>query len=267
MKYYVFGSNGMMGKYFCSEAKDKAVPLTRKDYDILKNDKSLIENVLRKSGIEEGDIIVNCAGAIKQRDFSLKDYVVINSLFPHQLQDVAETLGCRLVHITTDCVYNGEKGFRCETDPHTCTDWYGKSKSLGEPGDSCCIRTSIIGLGSTGSVSLLDWFLNQKGNDQVNGYSDHLWNGVTCLELSKYILHLKNDLWKGTRHVYSDTVSKYELLKLFDHSFRTCKNLIKTNSNTPCDRTLSSIYNPKIENPISQQIKDLKEHYENSISR
>ena len=81
MKYFVFGSNGMMGKHFCSLVKD-AVELTREDYNILSNNEKLLLNMLEKEkGISSEDVILNFAGAIKQRNFSLRDYVLINSLF------------------------------------------------------------------------------------------------------------------------------------------------------------------------------------------
>tara|TARA_Y100000004_G_scaffold196928_1_gene268818 strand:- start:1281 stop:2075 length:795 start_codon:yes stop_codon:yes gene_type:complete len=260
MKYFVFGSNGMMGKHFCSIANN-AVQLTRKDYDILSNDEVQLNKMLRaEKGITCEDVILNFAGAIKQRNFSLKDYVLINSLFPHQLEAISKNVGCRLIHLTTDCVYDGLKGSYVETDEHNCTDWYGKSKSLGEPEDSCCIRTSIIGLGSKGNVSLLDWFINEEKND-LFGFTNHSWNGVTCVELSRLIIELidRNELWKGTRHIFSDSVSKYELLKYLNSIFGLGKNLQEKTSETKCDRTLSSIHEHSLSiKSIEDQMKDLK---------
>ena len=266
MKYYVFGSNGMMGKYFCSVAKEDAVPLTRKDYDITTNNKSNLVGLLFKKGIQPGDIIVNCAGAVKQRDFSLQDYVTINSLFPHQLEDTAREFGCKLIHLTTDCVYDGQKGMYSENDSHTCTDWYGKSKSLGEPENSCCIRTSIIGLGSAGNVSLLDWFANETSHSPLNGYVNHMWNGVTCLELSKYIIRHKDNLWSGTRHIYSNPVSKYDLLQTYNELFELGKTIVPIKADVPCDRTLCSNHmGGMVSNSIEKQLKELSEYHENSI--
>jgi dTDP-4-dehydrorhamnose reductase len=265
MKYFVFGSNGMMGKYFCSCAEpDFLVALTREDYDICSNDYDFLLKMLKEKGLKEGDVILNFAGAIKQRNFSLYDYVLLNSLFPHQLENIAQTVGCKLIHMTTDCVYDGERGMYSESDSHTCLDWYGKSKSLGEPENSCCIRTSIVGLGSAGNVSLLDWFMNEQ-TDTVFGFTNHLWNGVTCLELSKFILGLieTNSLWEGTRHVFSNSISKYELLKCFNEVFELGKPLGHRKSRISCDRTLCSEH---VESwslkDIEMQIEELREFHE-----
>lgn len=268
MKYFILGSDGMMGKYFCSVAKDRElVPFTRNDYDIVSNNYESLKGCFEDYNIQFGDIILNFAGAIKQRNFSLKDYVLINSLFPHQLQDISDTFGVRLIHLTTDCVYSGDNGNYIEDDPPDCVDWYGSSKSLGEPGDSCCIRTSIVGFGSANNASLFDWFLNEKA-ENLKGFTNHIWNGVTCLELSNYILKIidKDILWSGVRHVHSNSVSKYELLSTLNKTFDLNKNIHESVSDFNCDRSLLSKYtNPISINSIENQISLLKEFHDGNI--
>ena len=258
MNHFVFGSNGMMGKYFCSMSKHVVV-FTRKDYDIRENNIEILKN----KGVKDGDVLLNFAGAVKQRKFSISDYVYINSLFPHQLEEVSKKLKCKFIHLTTDCVYDGLLGSYKEDHEHTCVDWYGNSKSLGEPQQSCCIRTSIIGLKSAGNVSLLDWFYNCQ-DEQIKGFSNHFWNGVTCLELSNIILQIikENSFWIGSRHIFSNSVSKYELLKMYNEIFNLNKNLICSYSKNKCDRTLASNFNDTIPKTIYTQLQELKKYHE-----
>ena len=258
MKYFVFGPNGMLGKYFCSLSKN-SVPVTRKDYDIKENDIEKIITILASKNVQGGDVIMNCAGAIKQREFELSDYVYINSLFPHQLEQVSKRLNCKYIHITTDCVYNGRDGCYTEDNVHTCEDWYGSSKSLGEPQNSCCIRTSIIGLGSANNVSLLDWF-NNCNDKKINGFVNHFWNGVTCLELCGIIKSIvkSNLFWKGCRHVFSEPVSKYELLTMYNDTFKLNKNIKPVYADSRCDRTLGSKFHKPTSKTIQQQLIELK---------
>ncbi len=262
MKHFVFGSNGMMGKYFCSVC-DNIVPLTRSDYDITENNIDKIEDILKSNGIQEGDAIVNCAGAVKQRQFTAKDYVYINSLFPHQLDEISKKIKCKFVHITTDCVYDGSKGNYTEKDRHTCDDLYGSSKSLGETKNGCCIRTSIIGLGSKDNVSLLDW-ITTTNNKQIKGFENHFWNGLTCLELSIIIRNIirSNVLWRGCRHVFSNPVSKYELLKMYNDIFNLNKKIVPVNSYAQCDRTLNSKFHLPVPKTIKDQLKELKKYHD-----
>ena len=64
-----------------------------------------------------------------------------------------------------------------ENDPHNASDYYGRTKSLGEPAGAMNIRTSIIGEEAGQARSLMSWILSQKGNE-VKGFTNHLWNGL-----------------------------------------------------------------------------------------
>ncbi len=58
------------------------------------------------------DVVINCIGIIKQlkEAKNSKISITINSLFPHQLAEICEVNNCRLIHISTDCVFSGKKG-------------------------------------------------------------------------------------------------------------------------------------------------------------
>jgi dTDP-4-dehydrorhamnose reductase len=154
--------------------------------------------------------IINAVGLIPQRKVAAAaademSYVRINGLFPHILQLIAQQHGHALIHITTDCVFNGTDGM-----PHRATDYptetgiYGASKSIGEPANATIIRTSIIGLEPhEPKVSLLEWVLgaSKRGEKQLRGYQNHHWNGVTCHQLAKFIdfIITKEMLWSGVK--------------------------------------------------------------------
>jgi dTDP-4-dehydrorhamnose reductase len=214
MKIILFGSNGMLGSYLNSYLKDKydVLALTRSDID-LSSDETIIMEFLDKL-VGKNDIIINAAGVIKQRVFDITDMIKVNSLFPQILAKFKNKRGCKVIHITTDCVFNGGQGKYTEKDSHDSLDEYGKSKSLGENLDICNIRTSIIGEEKNNKKSLIEWVISNK-NGTIDGYENHLWNGVTCLELSKFIDKLIGEdlIWEGIKHVFSpNTVSKYELV-------------------------------------------------------
>lgn len=58
------------------------------------------------------DAIVNCIGLVKQHPLAADDARVtaLNARLPHHLAALAGELGCRLVHISTDCVFSGRRG-------------------------------------------------------------------------------------------------------------------------------------------------------------
>lgn len=261
---YLFGSTGMLGNYI----KNKLNPsfnlscINRKDFDIFKDNFVKLTIILKD--LKENDIIINCAGVIPQKSSNneYKKYIKINTLFPHKLQSIVKKKNAKLIHITTDCVFDGKKGSPYnENDTHTETNIYGVSKSLGEPENATVIRTSIIGEELKDKKSLLEWVKSNK-NKTINGYSNHLWNGVTCLELSKIIYKIIDEslFWKGVRHIYSPTiVSKNELCELISREFNLNINVIKYLDNENINNSLISIYNLNIYSipDISNQIHEI----------
>jgi len=257
MRVYVFGANGMLGHQVVKELSSSyhIIPVTRSMFDAMKDDLSLFLH-----DITPNDIIINCIGAIPQKSPTTQEYIQLNTLFPLKLEELAKTHGFIFIHITTDCVFDGKKGGYIETDAHTATDIYGITKSLGEPKSACVIRTSIIGEEITGKKSLLEWVKSQSGT--TAGYTNHLWNGVTCQTLSKIIREMidTKSFWTGIRHIHSpDTVTKYQLCNFINEVYNLNLDILQIEHISSKNMTLYSIY-PIIYDieTIQEQIKYLK---------
>jgi dTDP-4-dehydrorhamnose reductase len=167
------------------------------------------------------DIIINCSGIIKpyaNQNPPLTFF--INSALPQLLSTQYEE---RLIQITTDCVYSGKEGAPySEKSAHTPVDLYGLSKSLGEPEKkSLVIRTSIIGPEISHFVSLISWFSQQK---KASGFTNHLWNGVTTRQFAlickDIIENSKKFPKRGLFHIFSNDISKYNLLLLLKKKYK-----------------------------------------------
>lgn len=263
MKIFLFGANGMLGYYLniYLGSKYDVVPVVRNDLDLASSPKLEISKFLDKN-ISSKDIIINAAGIIKQKEYNVLDMVLVNSVFPQILAEFKVKSGCRVIHITTDCVFDGEKGNYTEKDLHNCVDEYGKTKSLGENPNLTNIRTSIIGEEKNSKKSLLEWIISNKG-EEVDGYNNHLWNGVTCLELAKIIERMINEdkFWTGVRHIFSpDTLSKYEILNIVNDIYDLNMKINKKDTDIHCYRNLSTIYDNKmVVKTIYDQILEMKE--------
>lgn len=261
MNIYIFGSNGMLGTYLTTYLKNfyNVIPLTRNNFNIAETNFNGYDFYF-DGKLNSDDIIINAAGIIKQKSFTTKDLICVNSLFPHILAELKNKYKCNVIHVTTDCVFSGLRGNYDEKDLHDCTDDYGKSKSLGESSSLTNIRTSIIGEENQGKKSLLEWCRSNK-NQQVYGFLNHTWNGVSCLELAKIIKTIiENNLyWKGTKHIFSpNNVNKYELVKCISDIYELNLNIETKNTEKHCHRTLTSIYKENwTEKTIQEQIKDL----------
>lgn len=183
--------------------------------DDIKNTNAL-EEVIKKF---QPDYVINCVGIIKQSHLANNHYesIAINSFLPHQLERLGSNYHFRLIHISTDCVFDGKGSNYQETDPPNAIDLYGRSKSLGEVnyGSGITLRTSIIGHEvANKKYGLVDWFLSQS--DFVKGYTKAIFSGLTTTELTKLILDIviKQGIDSGLYQVASSPISKYDLLNL-----------------------------------------------------
>jgi dTDP-4-dehydrorhamnose reductase len=224
------------------------------------------------------DYIINCIGIIKpycqdNDPEGVVKAIQVNALFPHELSSFCPKIN--IIQIATDCVFSGKEGKSKENKPHDPLDVYGKTKSLGEvhKNNFLNLRCSIIGPENKHKKSLLEWFLGQKENSVLKGFTHHYWNGITTLQFAKVCekiisQNIFSEMIKiqHTHHVViNNTVTKYELLNIFKTIFHKKVKIVKVNDIGPkTDRSLSSLYstiNP--ENtliPMKKAIGDLSDY-------
>lgn len=242
-KVAVLGVGGMLGSMildvFAKEKNFDLVTTVRnkkeasqfKKYkcDIIELDVEYADIKTLKKALSGVSWVVNAIGVIKpyihdDNASETERALRINALFPHYLSRAAGELGAKVIQIATDCVYSGEKGKYVESDLHDALDVYGKTKSLGEAyfENIYHLRCSIIGPERAAHLSLLDWFLSNPKNAKLNGYKNHIWNGVTTLQFAKLSAGIiKNDLELGhLQHVIpANEISKSDLLGCFAKNF------------------------------------------------
>lgn len=260
----ILGHRGMLGNYVYTYLKSK-------DHNIFTYDKTNLdaeffdETYFKKEILNKNiHVVINCIGLIKPQvdKCGAISATKINSIFPRQLSDLCESNNIKFIHITTDCVYSGTKGKYIESDTHDAIDIYGKTKSLGEPHNATVIRTSIIGEEKYNKRSLVEWIKSNKGKT-INGFENHIWNGVTCLQLSKTIEKIiSQDLfWNGVKHIYSNEINKHELLSIVNEIYDLDITINKINASNLCNRSLSSIYKNEFDiPPLYEQIKEMKNY-------
>jgi dTDP-4-dehydrorhamnose reductase len=202
-------------------------------------DDPLIEAV-RSSGCSW---IVNAAGRIKQKSSDSSDLFVANSLLPVHLRSRLRS-DQSLVHASTDCVFSGRRGGYMVGDDRDAEDVYGLSKVLGETiadHERCTvIRTSIIGPERGIGHGLMGWFLRQHG--RVQGFTDHMWNGITTLEWAVICARLiEGEMGAGGRIIQpgvNPALSKHQLLGLIAEIWEHPVKIEPRETGVPVDRTL-----------------------------
>ena len=170
------------------------------------------------------DVVINAVGLIKQLPNSknVVETLTVNSIFPHRLAQIATKYRSRLICISTDCVFSGEKGNYTERDVPDALDLYGMSKNLGEVVTDGCltIRTSIIGREIITHHSLVEWFLANNGKS-VKGYTKAIFSGFTTLALGEILAAVIRDhpSLSGLYHVSSEPITKFDLLQLIKTAY------------------------------------------------
>lgn len=165
------------------------------------------------------NFIVNCIGAlISSADNDIENAIFLNSYMPHRLASLADSLDAKLIHISTDCVFSGDKDSPyLEGDHKEGIGNYAKTKGLGEViyKNHLTLRTSVVGpeLKNDGE-ELFHWFMNQS--EAISGYTKSIWSGVTTIELAKAVeCSIRRDI-TGLHHVTNNlSINKFDLLNLF----------------------------------------------------
>lgn len=189
------------------------------------------------------DVVINCVGLIKQLEDAEDPLqaIPINSLLPHRLARLCELSNARLVHMSTDCVFAGDKGGYRESDPSDAKDLYGRTKFLGEVAypHTVTLRTSIIGHELQSAHGLVGWFLSQQA--RCNGFTRAIFSGLPTVVLAQIIrdiVILRNDL-SGVYHVAAQPISKFDLLKLIASAYGKTIEIIPSDK-LEIDRSLNA---------------------------
>ena len=259
MKILVVGASGMIGSTMLrvlSEKSDWEVFGTVRDESVKRFfSEEISERLFSGIDVEQQDlleklleqirpnVVINCVGLTKHlpgAEDPLKA-IPINALMPHRLAGLCKLISARLIHISTDCVFSGNKGNYLEFDPADSLDIYGRSKLLGEVDypHTVTLRTSTIGHELQSKHGLLEWFLSQDG--ECKGYKHAIFSGLPTVILAQIVrdIVIPDKNLCGLYHVAGQSIPKYDLLKLIANVYSKSIDIIKDEKIT-IDRSLNS---------------------------
>jgi dTDP-4-dehydrorhamnose reductase len=206
-KVLILGGTGMLGHLllrYLSTSSDYDVYATARNLAGLESifpenllvrfrpdsvDANYFDSVIRALASIQPNIVINCIGIIKQLAEASDPLtaITVNALLPHRISLISRTAGARVIHISTDCVFDGKKGMYAENDQPNADDLYGRTKFLGEVSYPHCVtlRTSIIGHELKGGYGLIEWFLAQT--QKIRGFRKAVYSGFPTFELARII--------------------------------------------------------------------------------
>lgn len=277
MRVLVLGGNGMAGhtiSIYFKEAGHDVTVFSRSEVDFCKNingDVTDFDNLRRILVEYEFDAVINAIGILNQDAENNKSVaVLLNSYLPHLLSDTTKNMKTKVIHMSTDCVFSGKRGKYSEDSFRDGEKFYDRTKALGELENNkdLTFRNSIIGPDmNINGIGLFNWFMKQ--DNQINGFTKSIWTGVTTLTLAKAMEQALNENLAGLYNlVNNETISKYELVKLFNKYMRNNEieilpsNLLVIDKSLVNNRTDFSFHVPSYEEMITEMKEWIDIHKE-----
>lgn len=247
MNFLVLGCNGMAGHMISLYLKEKGYNVTGYARHVSYYVQTILGDVkdlaLLKDVVYRGkyDYVINCIGLLNQyAEMNPAEAVFLNSYLPHYLCQITEGMDTCIMHMSTDCVFSGQKGQYTEHDLPDGISFYDRTKALGEiiDGKNITFRNSIVGPDiKKEGIGLLNWFLQEKNS--VYGYTGAIWTGQTTLQLAKTMeaaaIARAHGLYNAVPEV---SISKFELLGLFNKYIRKVPIEIIPNGKVNLDKSL-----------------------------
>lgn len=287
MKILILGASGMAGHIIYDRLRNKhnVIGTTRNIEDSKKYPNILFFDALRMAWIDffntigHFDVVINCIGCLVSASEKNPEIAIrINTDLPKYLESFYEQKRTRVIHLSTDCVFDGKVGGYTVNCPPNEMGVYGKTKASGEiiNNKDLTIRTSIIGLelqneckpNSSNNSGLLHWFLSNKKGAQINGYRRCYWSGISTIELADAVeWYLEKPHLHGLHQVSRSTkISKYSLLILANSIFDMGFNILPFSEKEVDKSLVGSEGSFNIKDTYSGMLSRVKENSEKTTN-
>lgn len=253
-----------MGNYVSNIAKTKKFEVFEGSYSNyikmdIRNIES-VENVVKKIN---PDLIINCAALtdIDNIERDSKNAYEVNAYGAENISKIASKYSKRLIHISTDSVFDGKKGNYLESDKPNPINEYSKSKKLGEDlikenlDDHVIVRTNFYG-NYNRKKFLFNWIIeNYKQKKKFNGFTNIFFNPLEIENLSLSLLELSELKYTGILHMGSNKIySKYEFAKIIGEKLEYNSKLLSKKEVKDEEFIAKRPHNTTLSNKLSKKI-------------
>lgn len=247
-RFLVTGASGLLGINFslktaglhevvgvvnCQNLHNPPFATLRSDL----SEKGVAETILNKI---QPEVVLHCAAMANVDQCENEPDLAgrVNSELPGEIAEICKRKQIKLVHISTDAVFDGQTGNYIETDPTNPINTYARTKLAGEQAvsqanpDAIIARVNFYGWSLKGQRSLAEiFYYNLSSSKAMRGFTDVFFCPFHVDQLTDVLLRmLKKDL-KGLYHVTSpESLSKYQFGKMIADQFGLDTSLLTPSS-------------------------------------
>jgi len=243
MRILVTGASGLLGATLVELASKRGFevygtyknnPISMENlFNLDLTDRTVVLDICRKI---EPDTIINSV-AITDVDLCEREKdlaIAVNAEAVGYLAEASTVFGAHLVHVSTDYVFDGEKGMYGEDDEPRPINHYGYSKLLGEKKVTsakswCTARTSVVfGWGRESRPNFATWVIRGlRGGRKLNVVTDQYASPTLNTNLAAMLLEIVERKLQGIFHVAGrDRIDRYTMASRLAEAFNLDKSLL-----------------------------------------
>ena len=255
--------NGFLGEKLHNVVIKNKISVEISDYKKNGIDVTNISSINKFFEIHCPEIVVNCSAVsrVDECEKNPKHALNVNAYGAENVAKACKKYNAKLIHISTDSVFNGKKGMYTESDKLEPINEYSRTKKIGEElvrktlDNHIIIRTNFYGKNENGN-NLFNWILSSlENNEKITGFSDVIFNPLEINNLCSMIIELISSKFLGTIHLTSDEIfSKFEFCKkiafYLEYPEELVKEGISTNTNLIAKRPLNTTLSNKLSKTI-----------------
>lgn len=261
------GASGFLGSYVynaCMQERIHVVGSSTKARDcFVSMDITRIESVRQVIGKAKPDCVINCA-AMTNVDECERNPALARSINTRGVENLARlcsSAGARLVHVSTDSIFDGKTGHYSEESEPTPVNTYARTKVEGEKlvislsKSFVIVRTNFYGLNPNGK-HLLNWILSSlKEGREMIGFEDTIFNPLWVIDLAGLLIELAASSYCGMLNCASDEqFTKYEFIRRITSELGYDSSLVKRGSS---DQIVLAAARPKITTLSNKRMHEL----------
>ena len=181
--------------------------------------------------------VINCAGLANvdacERNPELAQELNVD--LPRALAHACKEWNAHLLHISTDSVFDGERGGYSEGDAPNPLNVYARTKLEGEAQvldqlpDALIVRTNFVGYSAGGKTGLADWIIRDLSQGKrIPGFSDVVFTPLVANDLARVLFDMMDQNLSGLYHVAGATaITKLEFARMLARELEFDQTLIQ----------------------------------------